>query len=75
MDISLRTLMYSIEVLHAEMKKLEEKIKSHDNGDVEFTNMEDLYMQYSFAFQELKDAYIKQSKGVTNFPPFEDLIV
>lgn len=69
-DISISTLMMSIQAVKKEIARLEELLTSEppDGADVQ-----DLLLAYESAESELKKRYIEKQKFTENYPKYEAL--
>ena len=70
-DISINTLMMSIQAVKKEIARLEELLASEplpDGADVQ-----DLLLAYESAESELKKRYMEKQKFTENYPKYEAL--
>ena len=68
-----RTLAIAIQAVHAEMRRLDEQIRSGDHPDQE-PDLQDLTLAYSLAAEELRSAYLPLLEPGTNLPRYSDLV-
>jgi hypothetical protein len=70
-DISLGTLMMSIQALKKEISRLEELLTSETLSDG--ADVQDLLFAYESAEAELKAIYVDKQRYTSNFPDYESL--
>ena len=69
-DISISTLMMSIQAVKKEIARLEELLNS---GPRHGADVQDLLLAYESAEAELKKRYIEKQKFTDNYPKYEAL--
>ncbi len=70
-EISIGTLMMSIQAVKKEIEHLEELLKSETLSDG--ADVQDLLLSYESAESELKQLYIEKQKFTVNYPEYESL--
>jgi hypothetical protein len=69
-EVSVQTLMVALQVLGAEMSRIEELLVS-DPGEPDLT---DLLLSYSKAEMEMKARYLDARELDRSLPPYEQLV-
>ena len=70
-DISLGTLMMSIQAIKKEIARLEQLLTSETLSDG--ADLQDLLLSYEDAESELKKVYIEKQKFTKNYPDYDAL--
>jgi hypothetical protein len=69
-EVSIRTLMVALQVLGAEMSRIEEEL-ARDPGEPDLT---ELLLSYSKAEMEMKARYLEARELNHSLPPYEQLV-
>ena len=69
-ELSIRSLMVALQVLGAEMSRIEELLAS-DPGEPDLT---ELLLSYSKAEMEMKARYLEARESDRSLPPYEQLV-
>lgn len=70
-DISIGTLMMSIQAIKKEIARLEQLLASETLSDG--ADVQDLLLSYENAESELKKLYVEKQKFAKNYPAYESL--
>ena len=71
-DISIGTLMMSIQAVNQQILRLEELLKSEKLTNA--ADLHDLLFTYEQTAEELKVLYLEKKKFAENFPHYESLL-
>lgn len=70
-DISIGTLMMSIQAVKKEITRLEELLTSETLSDG--ADIQDLLLSFEDTAEELKSLYIEKQKFTSNYPDYNEL--
>lgn len=71
-DITIGTLMMSIQAVNQQILRLEELLKSE--GLTDGADLQELLFTYEQTAEELKALYLEKKKFAENFPNYESLL-